>query len=61
MGSRESFLLENDFNICYTVNFPKKHPDFGGLESANPIKNSIQQVETPLGMMLEKREINISK
>ena len=32
-GSRESFLPENDFETSSTVNFPKKHPDFGGLET----------------------------
>ena len=24
LGSRESFLLENEFRACYTVTFPKK-------------------------------------
>ena len=32
-GFRELFLPENDFKTCSTVNFPKKHPDFGGLET----------------------------
>ena len=31
--SRDVFLPENDFKTCWTVNFPKKHPDFGGLEA----------------------------
>ena len=31
-GFRESFLSENDFKTCLTVNFRKIHPDFGGLE-----------------------------
>ena len=30
---RELFLPENDFKTCSAVNFPKKHPDFGGLET----------------------------
>ena len=29
---RELFLPVNDFKTCYTVNFPKKIPDFGHLE-----------------------------
>ena len=28
----ELFLPENDFKTSSAVNFPKKHPDFGGLE-----------------------------
>ena len=32
-GSRELFLPENDFKTCYTLNFIKKHPDSGGLET----------------------------
>ena len=32
-GSRELFLLENNSKTCYTGNFLKKHPDFGGLET----------------------------
>ena len=32
-GFRTLFLLENDFKTCSTINFPKKHPDFGGLET----------------------------
>ena len=32
-GFRELFLPENDFKTCFAVNFPKKHPDFGGLEN----------------------------
>ena len=31
-SSTELYLPENDFKTCYTVNFSKKHPDFGGLE-----------------------------
>ena len=31
-GCRELFLPENDFKTYPTVNFPKKHPYFGGLE-----------------------------
>ena len=30
---RELFLHENDFKTCSAVNFPKKHSDFGGLET----------------------------
>ena len=30
---RELFLPENDFKTCSAVNFPKKHPDFEGLET----------------------------
>ena len=26
-------MLENNFKTCYTGNFLKKHPDFGGLET----------------------------
>ena len=33
VGYCELFLAENDFKTCSTVNFPKKHPDFGGLET----------------------------
>ena len=32
-GSRELFLPGNDFQTGFAVNFPKKHPDFGGLET----------------------------
>ena len=32
-GFRELFLPKNDFKTCSRVNFPKKHPDFGGLET----------------------------
>ena len=32
-GSRELFLPENDFQTSSAVNFQKKHPDFGGLET----------------------------
>ena len=32
-GSRELFLPENDFQTSSTVNFSKKYPDFGGLET----------------------------
>ena len=32
-GFRKLFLPENDFKTCSAVNFPKKHPDFGGLET----------------------------
>ena len=32
-GSRDFLLSENDFKTSSTVNFPKKHPDFGGLET----------------------------
>ena len=32
-GFRELFLPGNDFKTCSTVNFPKKHPDFGGLKT----------------------------
>ena len=38
---RELFLTENDFKTCSTVNLPKKHPDFGGLEN-----NPRHQVQT---------------
>ena len=33
-GSRELFLPENDFQTISTVNFSKKYPDFGGLETS---------------------------
>ena len=33
VGFRELFLPENDFKTCSTVSFPKKHPDFGSLET----------------------------
>ena len=29
----ELFLPENDFQTSFAVNFPKNHPDFGGLET----------------------------
>ena len=32
-GFWELFLSENDFKTCSAVNFPKKHVDFGGLET----------------------------
>ena len=32
-GFRELFLPQNDFKTCSTENFPKKHPDFGDLET----------------------------
>ena len=32
-GSRELFMPENDFQTSSTVNFSKKYPDFGGLET----------------------------
>ena len=32
-GSRELFLPENDCRTSSTKIFPKKHPDFGGLET----------------------------
>ena len=32
-GLREFLLQANDFNTCYTVNFPKTHSHFGGLEN----------------------------
>ena len=32
-GIRELFLPENDFKTYSTVKFPKKHLDFGGLET----------------------------
>ena len=32
-GPRELVLPENDFKACSAVNFPNKHPDFGGLET----------------------------
>ena len=32
-GGFREFLLENDFKSCSTVNFPKKHPNFGALET----------------------------
>ena len=31
-GSKEQFLPKNDFQNSSTNIFPKKHPDFGGLE-----------------------------
>ena len=32
-GFRGLCLPKNDFKTCSTLNFLKKHPDFGGLES----------------------------
>ena len=32
-GFRELFLPESDFKTSSAVNFPKKHPDFGGLDT----------------------------
>ena len=32
-ASRELFLPENDFKTSSAVSFPRKHPDFGGLET----------------------------
>ena len=32
-GSKELFLPKIDFKTCSAVNFPKKHPDFGGQET----------------------------
>ena len=32
-GFWESFLPQNDFKTCSAVNFLKKHPNFGGLET----------------------------
>ena len=32
-ASRDLFLPESDFKTSSTVNFSKKHPDFGGLET----------------------------
>ena len=32
-GFRGLFLPQNDFKTGSAVNFPKKHPDFGGLET----------------------------
>ena len=29
----ELFLPENDFKTCSAINFPKKHPDIGDLET----------------------------
>ena len=29
----ELFLPKNEFRTCSTVNFPKTHPNFGGLET----------------------------
>ena len=33
LASRDLFLHESDFKASSTVNFPKKHPDFRGLET----------------------------
>ena len=33
-GLKELFLPENDFQNISTENFPKKHPNFGGLETS---------------------------
>ena len=33
-GSRELFLMANDFKTCYAVNFPKRLPDFGHLDTS---------------------------
>ena len=32
-ASRDLFLPESDFKTSSAVHFPKKHPDFGGLET----------------------------
>ena len=32
-GFKEWFLPESDFKTCSAVSFPKKHPDFGGLDT----------------------------
>ena len=40
-GPRELFLPENDIGTCYTVNFLKKHPGFGDLETKPRHKNQI--------------------
>ena len=32
-ASRDLFLPESDFKTSSTVNVPKTHPDFGGLET----------------------------
>ena len=32
---RELFLPEDYFKTCSAVNFSKRHPDFGGLETKN--------------------------
>ena len=31
---KEEFFPENDLQTNFTVNFPKKPPDFGGLENS---------------------------
>ena len=33
-ASMELFLPESDFKTSFEVNFTKKHPDFGGLETS---------------------------
>ena len=40
-GSKKLSLPENDFQTNSTKNFPKKHPDFGGLET-----NRIHKIQT---------------
>ena len=37
-GFRELVLPGNDFKTCSTVNFPKKHPNFGGVETNHEIQ-----------------------
>ena len=32
-GTKELFLPKNDFKNSTTLNFPKRHPDFGDLET----------------------------
>ena len=39
--ARELFLPENDFKTSSTLNFPKKHPHFGDLET-----NQIDKTQT---------------
>ena len=40
-GSKELFLPKNDFKTFSVVKFPKKHPNFGGLET-----NQKQEIQT---------------
>ena len=40
-ASRDLFLPESDFKTSSAVNFSKKHPDFGGLET-----NQRQETQT---------------
>ena len=37
-GALGNYFCLNDFKSCSAVNFPKKHADFGGLETNQDMK-----------------------